>query len=238
MAMETLTAVLAGGADNAPSIGGFVASEVRILSYAELRAEVAHLAGQLRGAGIERAERVAFVVPNGPEAAIIFLAVASCATAAPLNPNYKEDEFRFYLGDLRARALITRAGVPGDAALAARPDGVVHLELAGEPGSLQLTRDGEPLPSAPVDQPGPDDIALILHTSGTTARPKIVPLRHANLAASAENIGQTLALTPGGPCAERHAAVPHSRARRRCAFHAWCWRFGGLYARFRRLQVL
>jgi len=194
--METLADVLAVGTDEALSIGGIVGSEVRVLSYGELRGQVARLAGQLRGAGIERADRVAFVLPNGPEAAILFLAVTSCSTAAPLNPNYKEEEFRFYLDDLRARALVTRAGVPSDAALAARPEGVVHFELAGEPGALELTCNGEPLPSAPVDAPGPDDIALILHTSGTTARPKIVPLRHINLATSAENIGQTLGLTP------------------------------------------
>src|SRR6185312_4231266 len=115
MAMETLGDVLAVGTDEALSIGGIVGSEVRVPSYGKLRGQVARLAGQLRGAGIERADRVAFVLPNGPEAAILFLAVTSCAIAAPLNPNYKEEEFRFYLDDLRARALVTRAGVASDA---------------------------------------------------------------------------------------------------------------------------
>jgi len=196
MAMETLQDVLAAGADDAPSIGGLLGDELWTLSYAELRDKITRLAGQLRGAGIGRADRVAFVLPNGPGAAILFLAVSMCAIAAPLNPSYKDEEFRFYLGDLQARALITRAGVASDAALSARPAGVVHFELGGERGALQLTRDGEPLPAAVVDPPSPQDIALILHTSGTTARPKIVPLRHVNLAASAENIAQTLALSP------------------------------------------
>lgn len=196
MIIETLRDVLAEGDEAKPSIGTIEGSTLESLSYGQLRRQVASLSGQLRAAGIHRGDRVAFVVPNGPAAAILFLAVADCAAAAPLNPNYKEDEFRFYLEDLHARALITRAGVASEAALAAMPEGVLHLELWGGPGSFHLTTAGNPLPAAPVEAPQPVDVALILHTSGTTARPKIVPLRHANLAASAQNIAHTLALSP------------------------------------------
>ena len=80
------------------------------LTFDGLRAEVDRLAGQLASAGIGTADRVAIVLPNGPEMAVTFLAVASCAASAPLNPGYREEEFRFYLGDLNARALITLDG--------------------------------------------------------------------------------------------------------------------------------
>jgi acyl-CoA synthetase (AMP-forming)/AMP-acid ligase II len=169
------------------------------LTFEHLRSQATHLAGQLNAVGVGRNDRVAIVLPNGPEAAIAFLAVAACATAAPLNPAYREDEFRFYLDDLRAEALIT---LPDDAAAAHAAAGqdVLRLALAGAPGSYTLLVDGaaaEPVEPAFAQ---PDDVALVLHTSGTTARPKIVPLLQRNLVVSAENIMRSLALTPDDRC--------------------------------------
>ena len=57
----------------------------------------------LNGMGIGRNDRVAIVLPNGPEMAAAFVAIACGATTAPLNPAYKADEFDFYLADLNAR---------------------------------------------------------------------------------------------------------------------------------------
>jgi acyl-CoA synthetase (AMP-forming)/AMP-acid ligase II len=169
------------------------------LTFERLRAQVTHLAGQLNAVGVGRNDRVAIVLPNGPEAAIAFLAVAACATAAPLNPAYREDEFRFYMDDLRAKALIT---LPDDApaAHAAASNEVMRLALAGSPGSHTLLTDGvAPQPLTPT-YAQPDDVALVLHTSGTTARPKIVPLLQRNLVISAGNIMRSLALTPEDRC--------------------------------------
>ncbi|MBI2765320.1 MAG: AMP-binding protein [Chloroflexi bacterium] len=169
------------------------------LTYNDLRAAIERLAGQLRGAGVGPGHRVAIALPNGPEAAIVFLAAASCATAAPLNPQYRAEEFRFYLGDLDPRAVITRAGnVP--AGLAAVPEGAVSLSLEGKIGALELRCNGERLPARTVDSPAESDVALVLHTSGTTARPKLVPLTHANLIASALNVAGTLGLEGGDRC--------------------------------------
>ena len=111
--------------------------------------------------------------------ATAFLCVASAAAAAPLNPAYRQDEFEFYLEDLRAKALIVEAGSELPALRAAEKLGVALLTLIPErqagAGAFELS--GSPLGAA--IRPGPvqpDDVALILHTSGTTSRPKIVPL--------------------------------------------------------------
>lgn len=163
-----------------------------IVDHATLRQEVGRLAGELRRAGLGPSDRMAIVLSNGPEMALILLAAMCVGCAAPLNPNYREDEFRFYLDDLRASALITfEGGAP--AAHAAMPVGTMSIEVRNDHGTIQLLA-----PSAEevsVAPPMPDDLALVLHTSGTTSRPKIVPLRQRNLAWSAHNIASTLQLT-------------------------------------------
>ncbi len=158
----------------------------------------------LNAAGIGRNDRVAIVLPNGPEMATCFLAIAACATAAPLNPAYKTDEFAFYLQDLKPAALVLADDDRGPARAAAQQAGVPVIELAGVAGAAGLfTLDTAALPPRAAARPGPaepEDMALVLHTSGTTARPKIVPLTGRNLAASAHHIALSLALTPADTC--------------------------------------
>lgn len=69
------------------------------LRYDELQQQVDVLAKDLKRFGINRAERVAIALPNGIEMIVSFLAATVAATAAPLNPGYKLDEFRFFLED-------------------------------------------------------------------------------------------------------------------------------------------
>src|SRR5512146_178937 len=135
---NTVYELLRAGKDGDPSI---VVPGGPTLTFAELRRQIDHLAGQLNKVGVGRGDRVALVTPNGPEAAISFLAVAVCATAAPLNPAYREEEFRFYMDDLRAKALIT---LPGDAEAAHAAAGADVLRLApdGRPGNCTLTMRG------------------------------------------------------------------------------------------------
>ncbi|HLF78658.1 MAG TPA: acyl--CoA ligase [Dehalococcoidia bacterium] len=192
----TIRELLAAGRDGAPAI---LTCDGPTLNYAELRRQVDQLAGQLATLGIGPGDRVAIVLPNGPAAGILFLAVAACATAAPLNQAYREDEFRFYLDDLGAKALIT---LPDDApaAHAAAPDDAVRLALVGEPGSYSLQRDGVNVAVSPARYAPADEVALVLHTSGTTARPKIVPLSQRNLTTSAANIKAALDLTSSDRC--------------------------------------
>lgn len=189
----TLLDLLTGGAAAAPAL---LAPDRPDLSYAVLREQVRALAEQLQAWGIGRGDRVALALGNGPEMVIAFLAAATAATAAPLNPKYRTDEFAFYYEDTQAKALITLPGsIP--AAEAALLPGMLLIAVAiNADGTLAFT-----CPSAAVAAPAssglaePDDVALILHTSGTTSRPKRVPIRHRNLATSAHNIIATYQLT-------------------------------------------
>ena len=156
------------------------------LTYRQLREQVWRGAEALAAHGVRREDRVALVYPNSAEAVVLFLAAATVATAAPLNPAYKVDEFRFYLEDTRARFLLVAPG-EGAAAREAMPAGGEIVEAAlDEHGRLRLS--GGRGSRGGVEPPDDDDVALVLHTSGTTSRPKIVPLRHRNLAASVANI--------------------------------------------------
>ncbi len=196
---DTLATLIAGHDAVAPAIG---APGREWLSYGGLRALATDVAGQLRGFGIASGDRVAIVLPNGPEMATAFVTIAQAAVTAPLNPAYREDEFAFYLSDLKARAIVLPEGYDGPALAAARASGVAVLRLhtgADMPaGKFRLS--GPASQSADAGVPGQDDIALILHTSGTTSRPKIVPLLQSNLAASACNIRDALALTAADRC--------------------------------------
>jgi acyl-CoA synthetase (AMP-forming)/AMP-acid ligase II len=169
------------------------------LTYGGLRETILRAGRTLNALGTKRGDRVAIVLPNGPEMAAAFLAAASCATAAPLNPAYREDEFRFYLADLHARILIVAAGddTAARAAAISLGLGIVELVPRTAAGDFDLAADdrgGGPI----LAETG--DVALVLHTSGTTSRPKIVPLTHANLIASARNIVRTLTLSEADRC--------------------------------------
>ena len=192
----TLLEALSVGAEEAPAILG---AEQETLTHGELRALLERLGGQLRAAGVERGDRVAIVLPNGPEAAIAFLAAAGYATAAPLSLAYTESEFRFSLEDARVRALLTRPGEAAAAHAAAGPE-LLRLALEGDGRELRISLAGAKLAPRPADRPEADETALVLHTSGTTSRPKLVPLTQCNLAASARNIREWVGLGPGDRC--------------------------------------
>ena len=193
MAGRTLLDALQHGAPDDPAIA---APEGARLTYRQLREEVAAAADHLAQLGVGREDRVALVLPNGVEAIVLFLAAATTGTAAPLNAAYKEEEFRFYLQDTGARVLVVPPG-EGEAARRAMPAGMSLVEAHIDPrGHLALQSEAPRVGSKTAGAPGDDDVALVLHTSGTTSRPKLVPLRHRNLFASAGNIADTYGLAP------------------------------------------
>ncbi len=192
----TLITMLAAGTESGTSIA---APGRPPLHFAGLRAVVARTVNGLNQLGIGRNDRVAIVLNNGPEMASCFLSAACGVTAAPLNPAYRADEFEFYLADLNARALIVEHNSVSPAIDVAHKLGVQIIDLvAGEQAGDFVLRARGGRSSAPAVDGGfaqPGDISMVLHTSGTTSRPKIVPLSQANLCVSARNIAQTLAFT-------------------------------------------
>jgi acyl-CoA synthetase (AMP-forming)/AMP-acid ligase II len=153
--------------------------------------------------GIGRGDRVAIALPNGPEMATSFLAVSAFATTAPLNPAYREDELSFYLSDIKAKGVLVMSEDNGPAVAVAHQLGIGVLRLVpdakGPAGTFTIDgpQIGEPVEPAPAQE---DDTALLLHTSGTTSRPKLVPLSHGNIKASARNIGAVLTLQASDRC--------------------------------------
>ena len=175
---ETVRDLLASHPADAAAI---LAPERPTLTFGALRELADATVATLNALGIGRGDRVAIVLPNGPEMATAFVAVACGATTAPLNPAYRAEEFDFYLSDLRAKALIVAAGDEGPAVEAARRHGAAVLRLAtspDRPGRLVRARRPRATAGAAVRSGAAqeDDVALVLHTSGTTSRPKIVPL--------------------------------------------------------------
>ncbi len=177
----------------------------RDLGYGQLADHMTRIMAGLRARGIGRNDRVAIVLPNGPEMASAFLAVGAGAATAPLNPAYREDEFAFYLDDLGAKALIVERGSETPARTVADQRTIPVIEIGWEekdPAGLFSLLGGEDV-AGPAPPSGPaegGDTALVLHTSGTTSRPKIVPLSQANLAATSRHIVASLRLTAKDHC--------------------------------------
>ena len=201
--INTLHALLAVGQDDAVALG---APGRPTLTYAGLRAHTDATIATLNGLGIGRNDRVAIVLPNGPLMASAFVSIGAGASTAPLNPNYREPEFEFYLTDLNAKALVVEEGSTSPAVTVAQTLNIPVLEAvatADAPAGQFELRPRAAMNATATANGGyaqPDDVALVLHTSGTTSRPKIVPLSHRNVCASARNVGGSLALTAADRC--------------------------------------
>ena len=206
----TLAVLLSRSAMAASEAPAVVSESGAVLPHGALLEEVTILGDRLASLGVGPKDRVAVALPNGPTAAVASLGVACAATCAPLNPAYGAADFEFYLRDLGARVLLIGRDDPSPAKDVARGLGIAVLEIvassAESPGRFTVEAKDAGSPPAGTrarvghEVPCPDDVALVLHTSGTTSRPKIVPLTHRNLCASARNVAATLGLTPHDRC--------------------------------------
>ena len=177
------------------SIAGGGSAVTSLVTYAQLRNQVDLLAQTLNQLGLGRGDRIAMALPNGLEVIASFLAASTVGTAAPLNPAYTRDEFKFYLEDTGARALIVPPKDCEEARAAAGDEVLlIEAEIDGD-GRVRFSSAGSAGAPRACEYPKDHDVALILHTSGTTSRPKRVPLSHVNLMTSARNVSETYQLT-------------------------------------------
>jgi acyl-CoA synthetase (AMP-forming)/AMP-acid ligase II/acyl carrier protein len=198
----SLAELLRDQAASRPDAPAILSTQTAALDYAGLWHLVQQLAAALGSAGLRSSARVAVVLPNGPEMAVAFLSVASCAACAPLNPAYTAEEFRFYLEDTGAQAVLLRRDEQGPVRAVAAEMGLALLEIESgraRAGQFRVVSRLSRADAAPAFS-APHETALVLHTSGTTARPKIVPLSQAQLLASARSIADHLALAEADRC--------------------------------------
>lgn len=201
---ETIFQSIAAHAQQAADAVAIEAAGREPLTFSRLREQIGYVVDVLNHHGIGRRDRVAVVLPGGADLATVSLGVLAGATVAPLNPEYKAAEFEYYLESLGAKLLITQAGLASPARSVAQAKGLPVLELTAAPepiaGVFRLT--GKP-GAGKTACPGfadAGDIGLVLHTSGTTSRPKAVPLTQRNLWASVNNLVASLELTRDDIC--------------------------------------
>ena len=187
-----------------PSSPAILAPDQKPLSYEQLSRHINHVVSLLNDYGLGRNDRIAIVLPNGPEMAVAFLSVIAGAACAPLNPAYQKKEFDFYLSDIDARAVIVQTGMDSPVRSVAGPRNIPIIELTplkeAEAGLFHLEFTGKTSTNPKTGLSDSDDIALVLHTSGTTSRPKIVPLTQCNIFASAHNVSTSLQLNDTDRC--------------------------------------
>ena len=172
------------------------------ITYGELLNYIDKTFNQLSSLNIQKGERIAIALGNGSAMASTFIAIASNYTSCPLNPSFTKEEFKFYYDDLKVKAVIIEENQLVDAREAAKELDIRIINLKTKTTSDFIKLDVEI--DANIESYFPsinqDDAAMILHTSGTTSRPKMVPLTHKNLMASARNISTTLNLNENDKC--------------------------------------
>jgi acyl-CoA synthetase (AMP-forming)/AMP-acid ligase II/thioesterase domain-containing protein/acyl carrier protein len=189
-------------AQKIPDAVAIAAPTQAALTYGQLHNQVTKIVATLAAMGLSRGQRIAIVLPNGADLAVAILAVSACATSVPLNPAYGVSEFEAYFVDTQIDAVLVQAGLPSPAIAAAQKCHLPIIELCSDSTTAGMfTLTGTWVDKASEVAYGqPEDIALVLHTSGTTSRSKIVPLTHANLAAAAQNVIAALELQPSDRC--------------------------------------
>ncbi len=172
------------------------------LSYRELAQQIVDVRRTLRQAGLGQDARIAIGIPDSAAAAWSIVTTACSAAAIPLDPKLTTAEIERCFRSLRPSAILLQRGVPSSARSVAEQRSVPIIEaVASAPGRLDFALSAPQIaPPSADDDPEPDTPAFILHTSGTTADPNLVPFSHGNVLASAERVHIWFSLTSEDRC--------------------------------------
>jgi amino acid adenylation domain-containing protein len=202
----TLHAALRHWAEQTPDAAALMAPGRAALGYAQLWSNLSSTARLLRELGIRPGDRVAIVLPQGPELPVAVLSVAAVAAAMPFNPVATGQDFAADFSFLSPKALLVQRGDGTRARDAATACGIPILELVPDQSapagvfSLETGIPGSIRAAETTEFNGADDVALVLSTSGTTSRSKFVPLSHRNVRSAAENTRDAFRATPADRC--------------------------------------
>lgn len=198
----TIYEVIQKHSGNFPERNAVESFDRQPMTYARLAVETEAHRKDLDDFGIGPGDRIALVVPNGPELAVCFLTLACGTCCAPLNPGYRADEFEFHFSELGIKALIVQRGLESAAVEVARKLKLIVVELVPDfdapAGVFKLT--GPKSPRSHQRLISDSSVALIIHTSGTTGKPKIIALSHGMLTEAAKIFSEILQLSPADRC--------------------------------------
>jgi len=194
--VRTVADLIAQSARLVPDSAALISEDGVVLSYRALSEKVSMLAAQLAKTvpSTGRRPRIGIVLPNGPDLSVTLLAGAIAGECTPFNPALTAAEFKRYFSQTRISALVVSKNDEGPAAAVATVMGLPLLRLTPD-GKIVGVSEGGAVPA-----PAPQDIALVLMTSGSTGVPKIVPLSHRNVCCSASDVVRSVALEPQDRC--------------------------------------
>jgi len=199
---ETIGATIRAHAQSRPEETAVVGSHFAPVSYRELQHEIDELRACLREAGFDREARIAVALSNSAQAALAIVAISCSATAVPIDPKLTMPEIDRCLHILRPNAVVVLRGTASAMKSVAAQRGIPIIEVSvWQAGRLGLKWAVPKIgAAAPLDDPDPESPAFILHTSGTTAEPNLVPFNHRNMLAVTQRLQTWFDLTPNDRC--------------------------------------
>src|SRR5947209_572758 len=198
---DTIYSLLKDAARRSPTSPAILGVDRNPLDYRSLVEQIETTVECLNRAGLRAPDRVAVVLENGPEAGVCCLAVAEATTCVPLNPAYSAAEFELYFQSSSPRALIVNSRTSSTAVTVARTMNIPVIELVTSQTSGTFHLECQELPPGGAPRfAQPDGVAMLLFTTGTTSRPKTVPITHRGLCHAARTNVAALALKPEDRC--------------------------------------